>query len=191
MDFKELSVKCRTYRRFNQDPIDPAILDELMENVRIVSSAMNGQVLRYVVVKDPALVKALQPAIHWAAALPKELGTPKEGEQPVAFILVCKEAHANPWSDIDAGIAVRNIALNACSYGIRSAILGAVEWNKVTSLLEVPENWKPRLLMALGYPSCESHIVEVPANGSIKYYLDENKNYCVPKRALKDICIVK
>lgn len=190
MDFKELSVKCRTYRRFSQDPIDPAILDELMENVRIVSSAMNGQVLRYVVVKDPALVKALQPAIHWAA-LPKELGTPKEGEQPVAFILVCKEAHANPWSDIDAGIAVRNIALNACSYGIGSAILGAVEWNKVTSLLEVPENWKPRLLMALGYPSCESHIVEVPANGSIKYYLDENKNYCVPKRALKDICIVK
>lgn len=94
MDFKELSVKCRTYRRFSQDPIDPAILDELMENVRIVSSAMNGQVLRYVVVKDPELVKALQPAIHWAAALPKELGTPKEGEQPVAFILVCKEAHA-------------------------------------------------------------------------------------------------
>ena len=191
MDFKELSVKCRTYRRFSQDPIDPAILDELMENVRIVSSAMNGQVLRYVVVKDPELVKALQPAIHWAAALPKELGTPKEGEQPVAFILVCKEAHANPWSDIDAGIAVRNIALNACSYGIGSAILGAVEWNKVTSLLDVPEDWKPRLLMALGYPSCESHIVEVPANGSIKYYLDENKNYCVPKRALKDICIVK
>ena len=46
-------------------------------------------------------------------------------------------------------------------------------------------------LMALGYPSCESHIVDVPESGSIKYFLDENKNYCVPKRALKDICIVK
>ena len=45
--------------------------------------------------------------------------------------------------------------------------------------------------MALGYPSCESHIVDVPESGIIKYFLDENKNYCVPKRALKDICIVK
>ena len=162
-----------------------------MENVRIVSSAMNGQVLRYILVKDPALVKKLQPAIHWAAALPKELGTPKEGEQPTAFILVCKEGRGNPWSDIDAGIAVRNIALNACAYGIGSAILGAVEWNRVKDILSVPENWNPRLLMALGYPSCESHIVDVPENGSIKYFLDENKNYCVPKRALKDICLVK
>lgn len=191
MNFKELSIQCRTYRRFSQKPVDPAILQELMENVRIVSSAMNGQVLRYVLVKDPALVKKLQPAIHWAAALPKELGTPKEGEQPTAFILVCKEGRGNPWDDIDAGIAVRNIALNACAYGIGSAILGAVEWNKVKDILSVPENWNPRLLMALGYPSCESHIVDVPESGSIKYFLDENKNYCVPKRALKDICIVK
>ena len=143
MNFKELSIQCRTYRRFQQKPIDPAILQELMENVRIISSAMNGQVLRYVLVKDPSLVKELQPAIHWAAALPKELGTPKEGEQPVAFILVCKEGRGNPWDDIDAGMAVRNIALNACAYGIGSAILGAVEWNKVKDILSVPDNWNP------------------------------------------------
>ena len=191
MDFKTLCTGCRTYRRFTQEKIAPEVLDELMDNVRIANSAMNGQVLRYVLVKDPSLVKELQPAIHWAAALPKELGTPKEGEQPVAFILVCKEGRGNPWDDIDAGIAVRNIALNACTYGIGSAILGAVEWNKVKDILSVPDNWNPRLLMALGYPSCESHIVDLPENGSIKYYLDENKNYCVPKRALKDICIVK
>lgn len=177
MNFKELSMQCRTYRRFQQKPIDSSILQELMENVRIVSSAMNGQVLRYVLVKDPAL--------------PKELGTPKEGEQPVAFVLVCKEGRGNPWADIDAGIAVRNMALNACAYGIGSAILGAVEWNRVKDILSVPEDWNPRLLMALGYPSCESHIVDVPESGSLKYFLDENKNYCVPKRALKDICIVK
>ena len=191
MNFKELSIQCRTYRRFQQKPVAPEILTELMENLRIISSAMNGQILRYILVQNPDTVKSLQPAVHWAAALPKELGTPKEGEQPTAFILVCKEIPDNPWSDIDAGIAVRNIALNASFYGIGSAILGAVEWDKVKTILQAPENWKPRLLVALGYPSCKSRIVDMPESGNAKYYLDENKNYCVPKRALKDIYLIR
>jgi nitroreductase len=191
MDFNALSVRCRTYRKFTQEEIPEEILMELMENVRIVSSAMNGQVLRYVLVKDSDLVAKMQPMIHWAAALPKELGTPKAGEQPTAFILVCKEGKGNAWADIDVGIAVRNIALNAMSHGIGSAILGAVEFPKVTELLKTPENWNPRLLIALGYPGVESRIVEVPESGSIKYYLDENRNYCVPKRKLGDILVVK
>lgn len=190
-DFHTLCVGCRTYRRFTQEPIAPEILDELMDHVRIANSAMNGQVLRYVLVKDPALVAAMQPMIHWAAALPPELGTPKKGEQPTAFILICKEGRGNPWSDIDVGIAARTITLNAYHYGIGSAMLGAVEFPKMKELLEIPETWTPRLLIALGYPGCESHIVEVPEDGSLKYYLDENKNYCVPKRPLEEICIKK
>ncbi len=191
MDFNSLALGCRTYRRFLPKAIDENILNELVENVRIANSAMNGQVLRYVLVKDAALVAAMQPMIHWAGALPPELGTPKAGEQPVAFILICQEGRGNPWSDIDIGIAARTITLNAYAHGIGSAMLGAVEFAKVSELLSVPEDWKPRLLIALGYPGCESRIVDVPEDGAVKYFLDENKNYCVPKRAMKDICIVK
>jgi FMN reductase [NAD(P)H] len=68
MDFKTLCTGCRTYRRFTQEKIAPEVLDELMDNVRIANSAMNGQVLRYVLVKDPDLVAKMQPMIHWAAA---------------------------------------------------------------------------------------------------------------------------
>lgn len=190
-DFHTLCLGCRTYRRFTQKPIAPQILDELMDNVRIANSAMNGQVLRYVLVKDPALVAAMQPMIHWAGALPPEQGTPKKDEQPTAFILLCKEGRGNPWSDIDVGIAARTITLNAYAYGIGSAMLGAVEFPKMKELLSLPETWNPRLLIALGYPGCESHIVDVKEDGSLKYYLDENRNYCVPKLALDKICIKK
>ena len=65
MDFKTLCTGCRTYRRFTQEKIAPEVLDELMDNVRIANSAMNGQVLRYVLVKDPDLVAKMQPMIHW------------------------------------------------------------------------------------------------------------------------------
>ncbi len=191
MDFNTLCTGCRTYRRFTQESIPAEILDELMDNVRIANSAMNSQVLRYVLVKDKDLVAQMQPMIHWAGALPPELGTPKKDEQPTAFVLICKDGRGNPWTDIDVGISARTITLNAYSHGIGSAMLGAVEFAKMKELLELPENWNPRLLIALGYPGCKSTIVDVPEDGAIKYFLDENKDYCVPKRALADICIKK
>ena len=191
MDFNTLCTGCRTYRRFTQESIPAEILDELMDNVRIANSAMNSQVLRYVLVKDKDLVAQMQPMIHWAGALPPELGTPKKDEQPTAFVLICKDGRGNPWTDIDVGISTRTITLNAYSHGIGSAMLGAVEFAKMKELLELPENWNPRLLIALGYPGCKSTIVDVPEDGAIKYFLDENKDYCVPKRALADICIKK
>ena len=191
MDFNTLCTGCRTYRRFTQESIPAEILDELMDNVRIANSAMNSQVLRYVLVKNKDLVAQMQPMIHWAGALPPELGTPKKDEQPTAFVLICKDGRGNPWTDIDVGISARTITLNAYSHGIGSAMLGAVEFAKMKELLELPENWNPRLLIALGYPGCKSTIVDVPEDGAIKYFLDENKDYCVPKRALADICIKK
>lgn len=51
MDFHTLCTGCRTYRRFKQKQIPEEILDELLENARIANSAMNGQPLRYVLVK--------------------------------------------------------------------------------------------------------------------------------------------
>ena len=78
MDFSSLCNGCRTYRRFKQTPIPEKDLQEIMENVRIVSSAMNGQILRYVLVKNPELVRLIQPYFHFAGALPPELGEPKK-----------------------------------------------------------------------------------------------------------------
>lgn len=91
MDFHTLCIGCRTYRRFKQKQIPEKVLDELLENARIANSAMNRQPLRYVLVKNPEVVRKIQPCFHFAAALPKELGQPKEGEQPTAFIILCTE----------------------------------------------------------------------------------------------------
>ena len=152
MDFNELCLGCRTYRRFEQKEIPEEILTELLENARVANSVMNGQVLRYVLVKSQETVKKLQPYFHFAAALPKELGQPKEGEQPTAFIILCTEGRETPWTGIDIGIAVRTMNLNAYIYGIGSCIIGNVEFEKVKEILSVPETWNPRLALALGYP---------------------------------------
>lgn len=43
-------------------------------------------------------------------------------------------------------------------------------------------------MVALGYPTHESHLVEIQ-DGRVKYYLDENRNYCVPKRGMEEVLI--
>ena len=51
------------------------------------------------------------------------------------------------------------------------------------------ENLEPRLIIALGKPAEEIHIVPVGEDGSTAYYRDENNVHYVPKRALEDIVI--
>ena len=49
------------------------------------------------------------------------------------------------------------------------------------------ENQKLHTVVAFGYPSHESHIVDMESPEEFKYYLDENRDYVVPKRKLSDV----
>lgn len=189
MTMTELALACRTYRRFTQDEVPQELLAMMVENARISNSAMNQQPLRYVVVREPELVAAMQPLLHWAAKLPKEIGTPKEGEQPTAFIVVCTEGRDTPYTGVDMGIAVRTMTLTACEGGVGSCILGAVEFPHVHALLGLPESWRPRLVLALGYPDHASVVTDLPADGDTAYYVNEDRDYFVPKRREADIVL--
>ena len=48
------------------------------------------------------------------------------------------------------------------------------------------EEQKLHTVVAFGYPSHTSKM-EDAKDGNIKYYLDENKDYVVPKRKMEDI----
>lgn len=175
MTLTELALACRTYRRFTQEEVPQELLAMMVENARISNSAMNQQPLRYAVVRDPELVAGMQPFLHWAARLPKEIGTPKEGEQPTAFIVVCTEGRDTPWTGVDMGIAVRTMTLTACEGGVGSCILGAVEFPHVHALLGLPDH--------------ASVVTDLPADGDTAYYVNEDRDYFVPKRSEADIVL--
>lgn len=52
--------------------------------------------------------------------------------------------------------------------------------------LALKKNQKLHTVVAFGYPSHTSKM-EDAKDGNIKYYLDENKDYVVPKRKMEDI----
>ena len=183
----ELLRTCRTYRRFTQEPIAPEILRAAVDNARIASSAANMQPLRYTVVTDPDVVARMQPLVKWAAYLPPEIGTPGPGEQPTAFIAVAKVADANAFSDIDAGLAVQSLVATAWEAGVGSCIMASIDKAAIAQLLEIPEDHELRLVVAMGYPSHTSTIADVAEDGSIKYYVDDERNYFVTKRPLSEV----
>lgn len=192
MELAELYTTCRTYRRFTQKPVPQTLVRGLVDVARQRSCGRNGQVLRYVSVTTPENVKAMQPLLHWAAALPKEIGTPKEGEQPTAFVVVAKPKDANPIiSNIDLGIALDAMAITAWQQGVGSAILAAVGRAKIAALLELPEGLEVNVVLALGYPSHKSTLVPAEAGKPLAYYVDEKRDYYVPKLPLEAVLTEK
>lgn len=186
MDLMELLKTRRTYRRFEQKEISQEIIDEILLAARYSSSAMNKQILRYVVIKDAEKVANVFKYTKWAGALPPELGQPKENERPVLFIGVVKD-EAHPFADTDAGLAISNMTLSAWNHGVGSCIIGACNKEKLFEIFGLEEGQMLHTVVAFGYPAHESKIVDMESPDKFSYYLDEKKDYIVPKRRLEDI----
>ena len=187
MSLSELYEGCRTYRRFSQDPVPENVIGEILSNLRARSSARNGQILKFYVIQSPEKVGKMQPLVKWAGALPPEIGTPKQGEQPTAFVVITKPENAGGFSDVDVGIAADTIALTAWNHGFGSCMMGAINTKEIGKLLELPEGESVRLAIALGRPAHKSTIVDVPEDGSLNYYVDGERDYYVPKKTVAEI----
>lgn len=186
MSMNELCAGCRTIRKFKQDPVPDEVLRTCVDSARVSSSASNRQPIRYVVVKDPELVARMQSMVSWAGKLPPELGVPKAGEQPTAFIALPKAGGVSGFVDIDLGIAAHAIVLTAWEAGVGSCMMGAINREAIKALLNIPEDWELKLVIALGYPALTSAIEEAQ-DEQLDYYLDDELNYHVPKLAVDEV----
>ena len=183
----ELLETRRTYRRFEQREISRDIIDEILKAARLASSAANRQPLSYIVVKEPDKVAEVFSYTKWAGALPPEQGQPKENERPVLFVAVVKNLDINPDCDTDAGLAISNMTLAAWNRGVGSCMIGACNKPALSKLFKLTQQQELHTVVAFGYPSHASHIVDMEDPSQFKYYLDEKRDYCVPKRMLSDV----
>lgn len=186
MELMDLIRTNRTYRRFKQTAVADEIIGEILEAARNAASAANKQPLSYVVVKKPDKVSDVFKLTKWAAYLPAEQGQPKSGEEPVLFIGVVENTDINKNCDTDAGLAIANMRLAAWAHGVGSCIIGACDKNKLSEMFELTENQVLHTVIAFGYPSHISSIEDMK-DDNVKYYLDGNGDYVVPKRILSDV----
>lgn len=190
MTLSELYKGCRSYRRFRQDPIPEELWNALKENLRNANSGLNRQSLHFYMLKSPEIVAKMQTMVHWAAALPPEVGTPHKDEQPVGYIVIAKGPNSSAVVDIDVGISAHVITTTAYEAGFGSCMMAALNLKDIADLIHLPEEYTIRLAVALGKPGCTSTIVAPPADGKLSYYVDEERNYYVPKRPIEEIITV-
>ena len=188
MSVMESLVTRRTYRRFAQKPVPQDVVDDIVEAVRLSSCGANRQALRLVVVQSPEMVAKVQPLVKWAAYLPPEQGMPKADETPTLYVAVLQDSSAPGDLSTDTGIALANMTLAAWDKEVGSCIMGAIDRPALTRLLALPDGVRLCYMVALGYPTHASKLVEMQG-GSVKYYLDENRGYCVPKRSMDEVLL--
>ena len=67
---KELILKNRSYRRFDQSvPFPAELLRQMVEAARLSASARNAQTLRYMLFNDPGECARIFPTLAWAGYL--------------------------------------------------------------------------------------------------------------------------
>lgn len=189
MDLMSLLKTRRTYRRFDESrPVAAEAVADMAAALRLSSSAGNLQPLRAIFVTDRAQAAAIFPHLHFAAALPKALGTPGPGERPTMVVaLIYDSSRKSRWVDTDAGIALANLTLAAWHHGVGSCIMDNIDRKALAAVLELPEPMAIHSMVALGYPAHRSTVVAPGPDGSLQYYLDANRDYFVPKREVDEI----
>ncbi len=180
----------RTIRRFDESrKIDDAAVADMKRAAQLASSAMNRQPMRYIYVRDEKTVNDIFDITLWGAALPNGHGRPKTGERPTMMVAVLYEKElSSRYVEFDSGLAVSNMTLAAYSHGVGSCILGSANIEKLRGLIDVPDTLEVSCVVAFGYPACSSRVVESDGE-NLKYYLDGNNNYVVPKRRIEDTVI--
>ncbi|MCP4158352.1 MAG: nitroreductase [bacterium] len=186
MKLRELLIKNRSFRRFvNEETIEPAVLREIVENVRFSASAINMQPLKFVIVDDEETKQKIFPNLKWAGYL-KEWPGPNDKEKPAAYIILLGNRKKSPALDIDYGIAIQTILLSAAEKGYGGCPMGAVNRENLREILNIPTHLEIGIVIPIGKPG-ETAVIDDVKNNDIKYWRDNNSVQHVPKRTLDDL----
>jgi len=189
--FKELVLKCRSYRRFYEEvAIDNKTLRELVDLARLSASGVNRQPLKYILSSSREKNALIFSTLHWAGTLKNWTG-PTEGERPAGYIIILGDKEIGAGFGLDPGIAAQTILLGAVEKGLGGCMLGAIDREDLRRLLNIPARYEIPLVIAIGKPK-EKIILEIMnPTDSFNYWRDKDEGHHVPKRQLNDIIVAE
>ena len=156
----------RSNRGFKPDQITPEQLKTLLDAGEQAPSAKNMQPWQFTVVRNRELLTEISDETH--KVMKVERGGDVFYGAPTVIFLSC-DPDAHPWTRLDCGIAVQNIALAAHAIGLGSVIIGicfmALDGERsdyFKKALKFPEKYTFAVSIAIGEPSVskEAHPIE-------------------------------
>ncbi|CCH50064.1 nitroreductase family protein [Pseudodesulfovibrio piezophilus] len=190
----------RSIRRYKDEPVNPALLDSILEVVRHAPTAVNQRGTVLTVVEDKEAMDALRTRIYDAlrqkrdaGELPEEMkffaGVVKawDAGKDILFrgaphFLVVSNPADSPAPVADSLIAMNYFELLASAHGIGTVWDGLAKWAltivvpEVASMLNIPDNHEIGYMMAFGMPAIRYHrTVQRPGGVVNKVTVEKSK----------------
>jgi nitroreductase len=189
--FKDLVLKCRSYRRFYQDvALDIGTLRELVDLARLSASGVNRQPLKYILSCSKENNALIFSTLRWAGLL-KSWPGPAEGERPAGYVIILGDKEIVPNFGVDHGIAAHAILLGSVEKGLGGCMLGSIDREKLCQLLNIQTRYEILLVVALGKPKEKIILETMQSIDKTDYWRDKDEGHHVPKRRLKDVIIAE
>ncbi|MBE9506308.1 MAG: nitroreductase family protein [Chloroflexi bacterium] len=189
MDVRELILKNRSYRRFQQDTaIDIATLREFVDLARISQSPWNQQAAKFLLCNRPEKNAEIFEHLHWAVRMPEWPG-PSEGERPSAYVVILGDKEIGKLFNYDHVVAGTSLLLGATEQGLGGCLIGAFNKKKLAASLDISGRYDLLLVVALGKPGETIVLDPVGPDGDTSYWNDEKGIHHVPKRSLDELIL--
>lgn len=151
MDIFEAIQKRRSIRIYKQKPIPDEIITKILDAGRKAPSAGNIHPEIFIVIREQEIKDKIA-----SAALNQTFIS----DAPVV-IVACADVEKsesrygmrgrNLYSIQDTAAAVENMLLAAAALGIGTCWVGAFNENKISEILDLPENIRPLAIIPVGY----------------------------------------
>jgi nitroreductase len=170
MEFRDAVLKRRMVRNFADKPVDPEIIDRILELTRHAPSAGFTQGQSFIVVTRPELRKSIADTCEEEAYVQRGFA-PFISKAPVLLIPCTSETAYHrryqeadkvnqdgteivwpvPYWFMDIGCAVMIALLAAIDEGLVTAFAGSKDLDRLRSLLNIPAEVTPVGVIAVGY----------------------------------------
>jgi len=158
MTFQELINLRQSVRKYRNQPVERAKIEQIIEAVHLAPSACNSQPWKIIIVDEPELKNEVA-----KATFSKTIAFNKfTVKAPVIAVLVIEKAKLiaqiggsiknMEYPQIDIGIAAAHFCLQAAELGLGTCMIGWFDEKKIRQLLNIPEKRKIGLVITLGYP---------------------------------------
>ncbi|MDP8978131.1 MAG: nitroreductase family protein [Actinomycetota bacterium] len=171
MEFARVVARRRMVRRYRPEPVDPAVVDRILDAARAGPSAGFSQGESFVVVTDPddrAAIARLCGEAQWVA----RGFEPWLSRAPVHVVPCVRQAdyHARyarpdkahsagpagwhvPWWWVDGGAALMLLLLATVDEGLGAGLLDVGDPGPLRRLLAIPADVAPLGLVTIGHPA--------------------------------------
>lgn len=152
----------RSVRKFTEQPVDRALLEQVVAAAAYAPSWKNTQIARYTVVIDPAKKQRLadecmmdfafnqKTSSHAPALVVVTAITGRSGYERDGSFSTSQGTH---WQSFDAGVAAQTFCLAAHALGLGTVIMGIFDEAKVRAVLDLPAEQMVSAIIAIGHPA--------------------------------------